>query len=395
MARGAIVNIAGTTPVDDPEYRYKMPTVLGKIEGRGNGIKTVIENVTEVAEALDRTPGEINKFFGCELGAQTSYSEETEKAVVNGAHTDHTLQDMMHRYIETFVLCPNCRLPESTYKIKNDLIYHRCAACGSVEMVNMQHKLCTYILAQHKKAKKDKKGKDKKSRREEKKDKDKKKEKSSEEKKEKKEKKKDKEKKDKKKEKKEKKKEKALNDSMNGLSVDEPADVNDTDAMNLAIQGFKNFLAENPDASVSSIAERVVNEQMASGLKTFDKIHIYMRSVITPDFFKNNEIKKAVPVVLALTGESNIMERHLISALEFLNAEKPKFFPVMLKQLYDEDALKEDNILEWAAEGRTADYTLESLDEDARAALRAEAEPLIVWLQESDDEDSDSDSDSD
>lgn len=231
MARGAIVNIAGTTPVDDPEYRYKMPTVLGKIEGRGNGIKTVIENVTEVAEALDRTPGEINKFFGCELGAQTSYSEETEKAVVNGAHTDHTLQDMMHRYIETFVLCPNCRLPESAYKIKNDLIYHRCAACGSVEMVNMQHKLCTYILAQHKKAKKDKKGKDKKSRREEKKDKDKKKEKSSEEKKEKKEKKKDKEKKDKKKEKKEKKKEKALNDSMNGLSVDEPADVNDTDAM--------------------------------------------------------------------------------------------------------------------------------------------------------------------
>lgn len=161
----------------------------------------------------------------------------------------------------------------------------------------------------------------------------------------------------------------------------------------LAIQGFKNFLAENPDASVSSIAERVVNEQMASGLKTFDKIHIYMRSVITPDFFKNDEIKKAVPVVLALTGESDIMERHLISALEFLNAEKPKFFPVMLKQLYDEDALKEDNILEWAAEGRTTDYTLESLDEDARAALRAEAEPLIVWLQESDDEDSDSDSD--
>lgn len=393
MARGAIINIAGTTPVDDPEYRYKMPTVLGKIEGRGNGIKTVIENVTEVAEALDRTPGEINKFFGCELGAQTSYSEETEKAVVNGAHTDHTLQDMMHRYIETFVLCPNCRLPESTYKVKNDLIYHRCAACGSVEMVNMQHKLCTYILAQHKKAKKEKKGKDKKSRREDKKDKDKKKEKSTEEKKEKKEKKKDKDKKDKKKEKKEKKKEKALNDSMNGLSVDEPADVNDADAMNLAIQGFKNFLAENPDASVSSIAERVVNEQMASGLKTFDKIHIYMRSVITPDFFKNDEIKKAVPVVLALTGESNIMERHLISALEFLNADKPKFFPVMLKQLYDEDALKEDNILEWAAEGRTTDYTLESLDEDARAALRAEAEPLIVWLQESDDEDSDSDSD--
>ena len=36
---GQIINIAGLTPVDDPEYRYKMPAVFGKIEGSGNGIK--------------------------------------------------------------------------------------------------------------------------------------------------------------------------------------------------------------------------------------------------------------------------------------------------------------------------------------------------------------------
>jgi translation initiation factor 5 len=161
---GQIINISGKEPVNDPEYRYsyKMPAVFGKIEGRGNGIKTVIPNILEVGLSLHRQPSEVNKFFGCELGAQTTYSEETERAVINGSHTDKALQDLIHRYVEIFVLCPNCGLPETDYKIKNECIFHKCAACGAKDMVDMNHKLCTYILAQDKKAKKDKKEKEKK-----------------------------------------------------------------------------------------------------------------------------------------------------------------------------------------------------------------------------------------
>ena len=142
-----------------------MPMVFGKIEGRGNGIKTVIPNITEVGLALHRPPGEINKFFGCELGAQSSYAVETDRAVVNGAHSDAVLMNMIHRYIEKFVICPQCGLPETVYKIKSEVIWHQCAACGAKEMVDMGHKLCTYILAQNKKAKKEaaSKGKGKKS----------------------------------------------------------------------------------------------------------------------------------------------------------------------------------------------------------------------------------------
>lgn len=150
-----VINISGLTPVDDPEYRYKMTTVVGKVEGRGNGIKTVIDNVIQVALGLHRDPGEVNKFFGCELGAQTTWNPETERAVVNGSHTDRDLQTLVHKYVELFVLCPSCRLPETEYKVKNEMIWHKCAACGAKEAVDMTHKLCTYILAQHKKAKKE------------------------------------------------------------------------------------------------------------------------------------------------------------------------------------------------------------------------------------------------
>ena len=152
---GAIINISGQTPVDDPEYRYKMPSVYGKIEGKGNGIKTVLPNVSDVGLSLKRDPGEITKFFGTELGAQTTYSTDNDRAVVNGAHTDAALQSLIHKYIELFVLCPNCNLPETEYKIKSGAVYHKCMACGAKEMVDMSHKLCTYILSQDKKAKQD------------------------------------------------------------------------------------------------------------------------------------------------------------------------------------------------------------------------------------------------
>lgn len=42
--------------VTDPFYRYKMERLQSKIEGKGNGIKTVIVNLSSVAGSLARPP---------------------------------------------------------------------------------------------------------------------------------------------------------------------------------------------------------------------------------------------------------------------------------------------------------------------------------------------------
>ena len=118
-----MMNIAGLQDIHDPEYRYKMPKIQSKTEGRGNGIKTVIVNCLDLATALHRSPGEVTKYFGTELGAQSKYDPATDKSIVNGAFDANDLQNHLKKFIETFVLCPNCRLPETRYKFKGKHLY--------------------------------------------------------------------------------------------------------------------------------------------------------------------------------------------------------------------------------------------------------------------------------
>lgn len=408
----------------------------------------MIPNITDVANSLHRSPGEVNKFFGTELGAQSKYTPENDKAVVNGAHTDAALQELMHRYIEKFVLCPNCRLPESEYKIKNECIFHRCKACGAKDMVDMSHKLCNFILAEDKKAKKEAKAKGKKAEKEDdkvstlkvlfgthccskifsctnshlhlgntsfqdaKKKKKSKDDSDDEKKKAKKEKKKDKKpKKDKKESEEENGNDKDyIKEALAGGKRDEDdllanghddddddeddsddiseAGVDDAGALKLAVDATSKFLTETPDCNDAQLIELITNQQMASALKSHDKVHILVQSAFTEKCLKNKEIPRFAPAVIGITNKNKIMERHLIGALENLCIDKPKIFPVMIKLLYDEDALQEETILEWADEGRS-EYTV--VDEDNRAVLRGEAEPVVVWLQDSDSEDEDDD----
>jgi len=93
-----------------------MPILLTKIEGKGNGIKTVIPNMSDVSRALSRPPAYPTKFFGCELGAQTSFDDRTDRYIVNGAHDATKLRELLDVFIEKFVLCKSCKNPETEHR---------------------------------------------------------------------------------------------------------------------------------------------------------------------------------------------------------------------------------------------------------------------------------------
>lgn len=151
----ALVNVR--RDVSDAFYRYKMERLQTKIEGKGNGIKTVVVNLTSVGVSLARPGSYIIKYFGFELGAQTNIDPKDDRWIINGAHDAAKLQDHLDGFINKFVLCKKCKNPETDVNIKDDRILLDCKACGQRTDVDIRLKLSGFILKnQPKKGKKDK-----------------------------------------------------------------------------------------------------------------------------------------------------------------------------------------------------------------------------------------------
>jgi translation initiation factor 5 len=140
---GGFVNIGGDSR--DMNYRYRMPVLVTKVEGRGNGIKTVIVNMVDIAKALHIHPAYPTKFFGIELGAQSKFNVATERAIVNGCHQAGDLQKILERFVQQFILCPNCKLPELKMSVKSASIKIECAACGHASVIKSAHRLVGYM----------------------------------------------------------------------------------------------------------------------------------------------------------------------------------------------------------------------------------------------------------
>eukprot|EP00602_Paraphysomonas_sp_CaronLab_P001389 CAMPEP_0185026884 /NCGR_PEP_ID=MMETSP1103-20130426/11450_1 /TAXON_ID=36769 /ORGANISM="Paraphysomonas bandaiensis, Strain Caron Lab Isolate" /LENGTH=393 /DNA_ID=CAMNT_0027560619 /DNA_START=235 /DNA_END=1416 /DNA_ORIENTATION=+ len=377
-----------------------MPRIIPKVEGRGNGIKTVLVNVSDIATALNRDASEITKFFGCELGAQTTMSVDDDRYIVNGAHSTGDLQNFMHRYIESFVLCKNCRLPETHYKIKNGIICQKCMACGSKDPCDMTHKLTTFILKQHKKAKE---SKDKESKKDKKKSK---KSKSKDEGEAKEEEEEDskpaasKVKKEKKVKKKSKSKEEVAEEEDEDVEMD-----TESEATDAAIEQFKLWLNNNISPSpatgvllpkqqhLAAVVEELRSIQTLSSLRPSDRAIIYIGATFSPTSIADNDVKKHKDVLGMLAPKDNeIQQRHLIAAAEwFCGTRYPdllRMFPVLLKQLYDEDLVEEEAFYAWHTDLTRNEFTAEQsmITLETLEQLKEAAQLFVVWLQEADEE---------
>jgi len=164
---------------------------------------------------------------------------------------------------------------------------------------------------------------------------------------------------------------------------------------------FKSWLVEHGDADVPIKLEELRSLQTIHALRPADRIIIYIGAsftVVTSATVTTQEILSHKPTLVGLAS-SSIQQRHLIAAFEwFCGAHNPflkRYFPVILKQLYDEDIVEEDVLFDWAGDMTRNEFTAsETLIEfDVLEQLKASAGPFIKWLQEAGEEGEDDDDD--
>jgi len=125
-----------------------MPKIISQKEGSGNGKKTRIVNMGDVARAIKRPPQYTTKWFGSELGADSSYTNkqgEGERSILNGHCDTHVLQTCLDKFLEKYVLCPNCHLPEIDLIVRKN-ISAKCMACGWAGDLDNKHKLKKFVV---------------------------------------------------------------------------------------------------------------------------------------------------------------------------------------------------------------------------------------------------------
>ncbi|RDD40730.1 Eukaryotic translation initiation factor 5 [Trichoplax sp. H2] len=378
---------------NDPYYRYKMPRIIAKVEGKGNGIKTVIVNMTEIAKSLQRPPSYPTKYFGCELGAQTQLDSKNDRYIVNGSHDGSKLQEILDGFIKKFVLCPECENPETDLSVdsRKEKIKTSCLACGYHGLIDLRHKLSTFILKYPPNSESTKKGKGKKGRNEK----------------------------------------KAASKTSAGTTSIDNAPVNVS--INTSVNGHSDRDDWSADTSEAAVKERMENlSAAAKGLTLSDDLERSEKERL--DIFytyaeklkKENKIigkennvfaeaerldvpEKATLILCELLFNADFIsqiklyrqlfvrfvgdrkyakkcQRYLMNGFEILVG---KSYPQelmskvtqILHTLYDQDYVEEESLLHWYTK-----LSKKYISKEVGAEIRQKAEPFIKWLKEAEEE---------
>jgi len=105
--------------------RFEIPKALGHIQGN----KTIISNFTKIADILRRPYQQFMKYLLRELASPGTL--DGQRLVLGRKISSSLINAKIEQFVNEFVLCPDCKKPDTILKKEDRILIMKCMACGA------------------------------------------------------------------------------------------------------------------------------------------------------------------------------------------------------------------------------------------------------------------------
>jgi len=105
--------------------RFNIPNVSGEVSGNN----TIITNIKSIAEYIRRPLEHLAKFLIKELA--TPGEIENDRLILKTRLSSSRVNEKVETYVNLFVLCPECKKPDTEIVSEKGIKFKHCLACGA------------------------------------------------------------------------------------------------------------------------------------------------------------------------------------------------------------------------------------------------------------------------
>ncbi len=109
--------------------RFVIPELENMIQGK----KTVLRNAGQISKTLKRDIQHMLRYFVKETGVPAT--NDDTKIILNGMVNSYKVSQIYTKYINEFVLCKQCKKPETRIITEKGVLLLKCDACGGVNPI--------------------------------------------------------------------------------------------------------------------------------------------------------------------------------------------------------------------------------------------------------------------
>ena len=114
-----------TKIVSSSGERFEIPKVSGSISGKN----TIITNLGKIAQYIRRPEEHMVKSLLKELA--TSGKIDGERLILNSKLGSDKVNEKIQLYAKDFVICPECKKPDTNIITEKGIKFKHCEACGA------------------------------------------------------------------------------------------------------------------------------------------------------------------------------------------------------------------------------------------------------------------------